>query len=124
MYKLNDSVSWDWFYILLNKSNKLIWSLLKQYNPQISWWVYQESYLNPGWHIILFKYDGESVYLYLDWILQYKNTYTSWYDKTTLPLYLWWRNAGRYFNWIIDEFRIYDYALSDSEISALYNASK
>ncbi len=35
-----------------------------------------------------------------------------------------WSENGRYFNWLIDEVRIYNRALSDSEIQTLYNATK
>jgi hypothetical protein len=41
--------------------------------------------------------------------------------------YGWWvgiRGYGSYFPGLVDEFRVYNRALSDSEIKALYDATK
>jgi hypothetical protein len=41
-------------------------------------------------------------------------------------LWIWWnaKNWNHRFNWIIDDVRIYNRALTDSEIQVLYNATK
>ena len=58
-----------------------------------------------------------------------QNTYGKTnYQPTNAPLEIghWWssNNFTRLFNGLIDEVRIYNRALSDSEILSLYNATK
>jgi hypothetical protein len=77
------------------------------------------------WNLISAVYDWNSITLYKNW-----NNVKSMPFKWTLPAttsWIWiWQgnNTSRYWNWLIDEVRIYNRALSNSEIKTLYNAFK
>jgi hypothetical protein len=65
--------------------------------------------------------------IYINWKLDNTINRTWLLNLSTDPMIIWswrWTLDGTQFNWSIDEVRIYNRALSDSEISALYNATK
>ncbi|MEW6087619.1 MAG: LamG domain-containing protein [bacterium] len=74
------------------------------------------------WHYITGTYDGQTAKIYFDGVLQNTTIVGNNLPSNTRDLFIgrWYR--GRYFNGIIDDVRIYDYALSESEIQNLYNS--
>ena len=79
------------------------------------------------WHYIVFTYDGSNKMIYVD---GYPNTYpqatSGSFSSTTGALRMGRQPSGdaRQVNGVIDEVRIYDRALSSSEISSYYNTNK
>lgn len=66
--------------------------------------------------------------VYIDWV---KDSYTCWTSWTPTDIsdvirwvFIWKRNTTEEFKWYLDEVRIYNRALSDSEIQELYNSTK
>lgn len=88
--------------------------------------IYSNNLLNDGrWHHMVFLYDG-SMSLFIDGILQ-DHTMSSPYTKTQAPVHIGMTyNSGdqgqRYFPGAIDDIRLYDRILSESEINMLYIA--
>jgi hypothetical protein len=87
-------------------------------------WSAAEIVLNK-WNNVSIIYNGNTMKLCLNWVCSesMKNT---WNISTTnnIPVRIWMINYNYYFDWVIDEVRIYDRALSDFEISNLYNSTK
>ena len=75
-----------------------------------------------GWHLVTATFDGATARLYLDGVVVGSDTFTL--GNTSLPLYI-----GRYFgsngfgwNGAIDEVRLYNRALSATEVAAILTA--
>lgn len=84
---------------------------------------------NVGWNYVAGTYDGSNVKVYLNGVLQWTYSYTSTINTNTLPIFIGGgdtNNDGiadaQMFNGIIDELRVYNRALSESEIQSLYNS--
>ena len=79
--------------------------------------------VNDGkWHHIVGKYDGSNIYLYVDGSLDGSKKASGYMRAHNFPVYVG-ENAekrGRCWNGLIDDVRIYSYALSEEEIRALY----
>jgi hypothetical protein len=73
-----------------------------------------------NWHYVVFTADGTNLNIYYDGALVKSGAGT-----ITSPGYLAriGSSSSRYFNGLIDEVRIYNRALSASEVSQLYNAA-
>ncbi len=81
---------------------------------------------NGAWHHIVAIFDGSQMMLYVDGVLQDQIISTSTYSKPNSYLRIGMtKNSGgydqRYFDGFIDEVRIYNRALSDTEVQELYN---
>jgi hypothetical protein len=83
------------------------------------------------WDFIAFTFDSDNViieYLNGDKILQVDSNWPILYlpdnNKLTFGICPWLNTNHRIGYWLIDEVRIYNRALSDSEIRTLYNATK
>jgi len=75
------------------------------------------------WHHVAGVYDGTTIYLYVDGIVDNTTASTGPIDSQTWPLYIG-ENAqqtGREWNGLIDEVRIYNRGLSAQEIEDLFN---
>jgi len=73
------------------------------------------------WHHVAAVYDGNAVRLYLDGKLDETQPWTGGIDKNDFELLIG-KNAeqdGRFFDGLIDDVRIYNYALPENEIKAL-----
>jgi len=77
--------------------------------------------VSTGWHLLTATFDGATARLYVDGVLVGNDTGTP--TSTNLPLYI-----GRYFgsngfgwNGAIDEVRLYDRALTATEVTAIFN---
>jgi hypothetical protein len=94
-----------------------IWSW-KQLNFQYEVWK---------WSFISMIFDWRNLYWFVDWKkYSLDNTITSSdiIDLKDSSFVIWWKYWEASYNWLIDEVRIYNRALSDLEIQTLYNSTK
>jgi hypothetical protein len=75
------------------------------------------------WYLITGTYDMSQIKLYVNGNLQGVTNYTGTYQSNSEPLYIGNQQpgAGRYYNGLLDDLRIYNNALTASEIQQLYN---
>ncbi|CAN5498558.1 hypothetical protein BH10PLA1_BH10PLA1_01850 [soil metagenome] len=77
-----------------------------------------------AWHLVTATYDGATMNLYVDGVVVASGAFTGVIATTTDPLTIGTKNAGtttsNYFNGYIDDVRIYNRALSATEIGTLY----
>ncbi|NWF67389.1 MAG: LamG domain-containing protein, partial [Campylobacterales bacterium] len=80
-------------------------------------------YDDNSWHNIVHKYDGTKQYIYVDGsLLATGSKGSSDFDwQTHISIGFSQDAYNKYFNGLIDDLRIYNRALSDSEIKELYN---
>ena len=76
-----------------------------------------------GWHSVVATFDGATAKLYVDNTLVATETFTA-PGNTTYPLYISHYYSGNGYGWngIIDEVRLYNRALTSTEVSAIYNS--
>jgi hypothetical protein len=74
------------------------------------------------WHFYVYTFDGSYLKAYLDGVMVSSVTQTISMKVDTNPVRIGGGNV--YFNGTIDEVRLYNRALSDTEIKALYDATK
>jgi hypothetical protein len=76
------------------------------------------------WYLITGTYDMSQIKLYVNGNLQGVTDYSGTYESNLEPLYIGHQQAGadRYYDGLLDDLRIYNNALTDSEIKQLYNA--
>jgi len=95
------------------------------YDPNLSSWgsIYGKADVNDGrWHHIAGVYDGTKIYLYMDGVLDNSEEAAGFIKTNQFPVLIG-ENAEskeRYWNGLIDDVRIYNCALSEAEIKALY----
>ena len=73
-----------------------------------------------GWHLLTATYDGTTARLYVDNALIGSDTFTA-PGNTNQPLYIGHSIYGNAFNGAIDEVRLYNRALTATEVTAIYN---
>ena len=76
-----------------------------------------------NWHHVVGVYDGTTMYLYIDGGLGSSIRAVGTVDVNSQPLYIGANSGysgGREWNGLIDDVRIYNYALTEAEIMALY----
>ena len=73
-----------------------------------------------GWHHIVATYDGTTYAMYLDGVAAGSTYVDSNYSDGAVP-YAIGRGNASYFNGSIDDVRIYNRALSSSDVTQLYN---
>ncbi len=73
------------------------------------------------WYLITGTYDMSQMKLYVNGNLQGVTNYSGTYTSNSEVLYIGnqWPEAGRYYNGLLDDLRIYNNAISQSEIQAL-----
>ncbi len=89
--------------------------------------LYGERNVNDGqWHHIAGIYDGSKMYLYIDGTVDTSQPASGRINTNDEPVFIGENseNTGRYWDGLIDDVRIYNYALSKDEITALYNEGK
>jgi hypothetical protein len=74
------------------------------------------------WHFYVYTFDGSYLKAYLDGVMVRSVTQTISMKVDTNPVRIGGGNV--YFNGTIDEVRLYNRALSDAEIKAIYDATK
>ena len=65
------------------------------------------------------SYDGTNLNLYINGELEETNAFSGSIDDDSLPLIIGADDSGYYFNGILDEVRVYNRALDESEIMAM-----
>jgi chitodextrinase len=75
-----------------------------------------------GWHLVTATYSGTTAILYVDQAQVATETFTAPADLS-LPLYIgrYYGGSGNGWNGVLDEVRLYNRALTSTEISAIYN---
>jgi hypothetical protein len=93
------------------------------YNGMCNWVNVMLSTLDTTWYHIVYMRNKNSISLYLNGILQGSISYTGNYQINTDLIIgkLWKIWDGNYFNGSIDDIRIYNRVLSETEVLALYN---
>lgn len=61
-------------------------------------------------------FDWNKIKIFVNWILNNEIQSDLSILSNSEPIRIWWWVANRYTNWIIDDVKIYNRALSDSEI--------
>jgi hypothetical protein len=71
-------------------------------------------------------YDGEKMYLYIDAVLDVSQAASGGIGTNDQPVYIGENSemAQRFWNGLIDEVRIYNCALDEGRIKALYSEAK
>ena len=89
--------------------------------------LYGQKSVNDGaWHHVAGMYDGEKMYIYIDGIVDVSQPASGAIATNDHPVFIG-ENAemtGRFWNGMIDDVRVYNYALSEGQITALYNEGK
>ncbi len=89
--------------------------------------LYGERSVNDGkWHHIAGIYDGSKMYLYVDGTVDTSQPASGRINTNDQPVYIGENseNTGRYWDGLIDDVRIYNYALSEDGVTELYNIDK
>ena len=84
--------------------------------------IFGDVNVNDGqWHHAAGVYDGKQIYLYVDGELDDSVNATGCINITDSPVYVSNNSdyEGRYWNGLVDDVRVYNYALSEDEIKAL-----
>jgi photosystem II stability/assembly factor-like uncharacterized protein len=76
--------------------------------------------ISSGWHLVTATYDGATARLYVDNALVGSDTFTA-PGNTNLPLYIGHSVYGNGYNGAIDEVRLYNRALTATEVTTIYN---
>lgn len=89
--------------------------------------MYGNKAVNDGkWHHVAGLYDGEKMYIYIDGVVDVSQPASGAIGTNDHPVYIG-ENAEmteRFWNGLIDDVRVYNYALSEGQITALYNEGK
>jgi len=86
--------------------------------------LYGERSVNDGkWHHIAGIYDGSKMYLIIDGNMDTSQPASGRINTNDEPVFIGENseNTGRHWDGLIDDVRIYNYALSEDEITELYN---
>jgi hypothetical protein len=123
-YLFSDACWWE-FKFQINSNNQF-WGFVYQTWSYVNI-ISQKDYL---W-VMIIDIANKEIEFYSEWIFIWKNTFVIGNGLRDFPYSIWKAGTNvncstdkNYFNWLIDEVRIYNRALSDSEIQALYNATK
>lgn len=89
--------------------------------------LYGQRGVNDGqWHHVVGVYDGDKMYLYIDAVLDVSQAASGGINTNDQPVYIGENSemANRFWNGLIDDVRIYNYALDEGRVKALYNEVK
>lgn len=129
--KLTSFVNYAWILLYdFNSNNVFVWidTLGTTWNVRrVEWWW--DSFwpaVNLGtwtWRHLWMTYDYTTwvVKTYVDWALSYTYNGTPWVVVPASILQLWRLETVYYMNWFIDEVWIWNRALTQDEITTLYN---
>jgi hypothetical protein len=75
------------------------------------------------WHHLVAVYDGTKMYLYMDGELDVSTSAAGSIETNDMPVFIGANSkaSGRGWKGLIDDVRIYNYALSEAEVKALYS---
>jgi len=75
-----------------------------------------------AWEHLAVAFDGSTIRWYVNGILKGTSTSATLGSANNYPLYFGWNNyTGQYFSGLLDEVKIYNYALTEDEIKLDYN---
>lgn len=141
-FKISSS-PWNWkFYRFIQKASpNVVWYNLSVNSENIfelwqrnDWWEYEtsvawlvdSSYNN--FHFIAWKRSSWNLVINLNWNNIYYKTWAIWNLSNTWAFNVWknwyWWASDEFFHGTIDEIRVYNRALSDTEIQSIYNSTK
>jgi hypothetical protein len=89
--------------------------------------LYGQRSVNDGqWHHVVGVYDGDKMYLYVDSVLDTSQAASGGIGTNDQPVYIGENSemANRFWNGLIDDVRIYNYALGEGRVKALYSEAK
>lgn len=89
------------------------------------WWKSEQGFLHTPddtWVHVVGTYDGSTVKIYKNGVLQDSESFNGNISNTSENLYIGKDTGDRPFNGVIDELRIYDYALTESQVLEEYNS--
>lgn len=89
--------------------------------------LYGSSNVNDGkWHHVAGVYDGQRMYLYVDGVVDSSQPASGGINTNDEPVYIGENSemTGRFWNGLVDDVRVYNGALGQAEIRALYNEGK
>ena len=119
--------SWNWIIIWVSWTKWFVRSIV---NSSLKILTATTDIQQGQWQNVTITYDNNKIILYIDWIKNWE-IIANWnitYNWTYPWLWLWKWNAvswfDHYFNGSFDNFRIYNRALSDIEITNIYNSEK
>jgi cysteine-rich repeat protein len=121
------NASTEWRCTILWPYFEIVWTHLQFYSYELTnqgWHSANNVLLNNQWQYVTVSFDGSKLRMYHNSILKYEiavtqknliaNTTSIWSFNQ------WW---GRPFFWQIDDIRVYDRALSNDQIAALYTGN-
>jgi hypothetical protein len=89
--------------------------------------MYGNKAVNDGkWHHVAGLYDGEKMYIYIDGVVDVSQPASGAIATNDHPVFIG-ENVEvpeRFWNGLIDDVRVYNYALSEGQVTALYNEGK
>ena len=89
--------------------------------------LYGQKNVNDGrWHHVVGVYDGEKMCLYIDGVVDASQPASGGIATNNHPVYIGENSemTGRFWNGLIDDVRIYNYALSEDQVKAVYGGSE
>ena len=89
--------------------------------------LYGNRSVNDGkWHHVAGVYDGQKMYLYVDGVVDSSQPASGGINTNDEPVYIGENSemTGRFWNGLIDDVRVYNFALDQTGIEALYNEGK
>ncbi|MBI4648575.1 MAG: LamG domain-containing protein [Bacteroidia bacterium] len=108
-------------YILESFENKLTFFLQQTDTITFTGRVKTDETYNDGlWHLIIGVYNDSTQYLYVDGVLKKTKSNVVYEDTNDANIRIGSVTGGAFFNGSIDDIRIYNRALSQIEITALY----
>lgn len=78
---------------------------------------------NNEWHQVVLEYNTTSYNLYIDGILDYQDNSLSGTISLSDIIYIGNSNDGKYYDGLIDDFRIFNKSLISTEVSNLFNGT-
>jgi len=90
-----------------------------------AWLNGQRSVSANQWHHVVGVYDGSQIRTYIDGELDVSRAWNEGISSNDYPVYIGGNaeQTGRFWHGLIDDVRIYNYALKEADIIALYNES-
>ncbi|HOF02342.1 MAG TPA: Ig-like domain-containing protein, partial [Spirochaetota bacterium] len=82
---------------------------------------------NDKWHNVVIAFDGTTGKMYIDGALSGSGSFSGTRQNTTTPLYFgYYKDMQMSYYWSgkLDDIRIYNYALSETEVASVYNSEK
>jgi hypothetical protein len=79
-----------------------------------------------AWHHVAGVYDGEKMYIYIDGMVDVSQPASGAIATNDHPVFIGENaeRAGRFWNGLIDDVRVYNYALGEGQVKALYNEGR